>query len=177
MTATQEILDEFRPKIYPLNAEKMRTTIGLFGCFLPVSLAPKNHHHGHKLWFDEIMTFWEACHNAPPWEQSLMWIIEQLACHNIGYIDWEPHIPLMYTRFVRCLNLPVYYKKIHGGKPHGFETEAVAIWIVSSLVKLQISQFFTPTLKDKELINKHLNFLSFFCRETVPAVKRIWKSF
>ncbi|XP_043271653.1 proteasome activator complex subunit 4B-like [Venturia canescens] len=146
VTATQEILDEFRPRICPLDLKSMAKTIEMLQWFLPVSLFPKDHHLGYKLWFDELMSLWKACHNAPTWEDNMMWLVARLASHNIGYIDWEPHIPMMYTRFVRCLNLPVYYKQIHGGKVHKFKTRPMAIWIVSSLGNGSSSQMYLEKL-------------------------------
>ena len=47
-----------------------------------------------------------------------MILIANAAYCNIGYIDWEPHLPLMFTRFLRSFNLPVFYKQIPNNKQH-----------------------------------------------------------
>lgn len=78
---------------------------------------------------------WKVCHNAPQWENDMMWLMARLATYNIGYIDWEPHFPLMFTRFVRCLNLPVSYKQMQHSKTHKIEVAPIALWIVAVLVK------------------------------------------
>lgn len=107
-------------------------------CFLPLQLPPKHHSIGHQLWFDEFMTMWKVCHNAPQWENDMMWIMARLATFNIGYIDWELHFPLMFTRFIRCLNLPVTYKQKPTGRLHKIEVTPISMWIVAVLVRLHI---------------------------------------
>ncbi|XP_032665023.1 proteasome activator complex subunit 4-like isoform X2 [Odontomachus brunneus] len=102
-------------------------------CFLPLQLPPKHHSIGHQLWFDEFMTMWKVCHNAPQWENDMMWIMARLASFNIGYIDWEPHFPLMFTRFIRCLNLPVTYKQKPTGRLHKMEVTPISMWIIAVL--------------------------------------------
>lgn len=47
-----------------------------------------------------------------------MVLMANAAYCNIGYIDWEPHLPLMFTRFLRSFNLPVFYKQIPNNKQH-----------------------------------------------------------
>jgi hypothetical protein len=65
-----------------------------------------------------------------------MWLLARLARLNIGHIDWEPHMSLMFTRFLRSLNLPVLYKKMHPGRIHKLDLSAVSQWIVSTMVGL-----------------------------------------
>lgn len=146
VTATKEILDELRPCLCPFDTSTMTSTIETLEWFLPVNLPPKHHAMGHKLWFDELMSFWEVCHNAPNWEDEMMWLMARLASNNIGYVDWEPHIPLMFTRFIRCLSLPVTYKHMQSSKHHKIDTSSIAMWIVSVLVSL-----FNLWLKNKKL--------------------------
>jgi Proteasome-substrate-size regulator, mid region len=43
---------------------------------------------------------------------------------------------LMFTRFLRSLNLPVLYKKMHPGRIHKLDLSAVSQWIVSTMVGL-----------------------------------------
>lgn len=71
--------------------------------------------------------------------QEMMQLMAKLACNNIGHIDWEPHIPLMFTKIVRSLNLPVYYKQINSLiKPSKLDTASIAVWIVSVLVSVYL---------------------------------------
>lgn len=85
----------------------------------------------YELWFNEFMSFWEVCHNAPVWEMDMLWMMARLAMYTIGYIDWEPHMPLMFTRFLRSLDLPVSYKQRQSQKHHKLETTPMAVWIVA----------------------------------------------
>lgn len=61
--ATQEILDELLPTLFPWSASpQMLSTLM---AFLPVGLPPKYAKQGHELWFEQLMTFWDTCHNVP----------------------------------------------------------------------------------------------------------------
>ncbi|XP_031825586.1 proteasome activator complex subunit 4A isoform X2 [Nomia melanderi] len=133
LSATQEILDELRPMLCPLDLAPMSMNMEKLESFLPVQLPPKYHSIGHELWFDEFMSLWEVCNNAPKWENEIMNLMATLASENIGYINWEPHIPLMFTRFVRCFGLPVLYNKQQACNYHEIDTSPIAIWIVSVL--------------------------------------------
>ncbi|XP_008550347.1 proteasome activator complex subunit 4 [Microplitis demolitor] len=133
ITATQEILDELRPKLCLIDSPQMDQTFTFLECFLPVQMLPQDHGVGYKLWFEEFMKLWEIFHNGTSWEHSLMMLMSKLAWNNIGYIDWEPYIPLMFTRFMRNLNLPVTYKQTLGGRTHELGMQSVAEWIVATL--------------------------------------------
>lgn len=135
LNATQEILDELRPTFYPLDNKTMCVSLKTLECFLPLQLPPEHHSIGHQLWFEEFMTLWKVCHNGPLWENNMMWLMARLAHNNIGYIDWEPHIPLMFTRFIRCLHLPVTYKQTQNNKFHKLDIASIATWIVAVLVR------------------------------------------
>lgn len=135
LNATQEILDELRPMLCPLDVLTMCTSLQILECFLPLQLPPEHHSIGHQLWFDEFMTMWKVCHNGPQWENDMMWLMARLANYNIGYIDWEPHLPLMFTRFIRCLNLPVTYKQTQSSKNHKIDVAPITMWIVAVLVR------------------------------------------
>jgi len=65
-SATQEILDEFKPIVYPLGP----TTNDMdgFEWFLPIALPPEKAHLGYKLWLEDFMGVWKVCNNSPVWE-------------------------------------------------------------------------------------------------------------
>lgn len=111
----------------------MSDSMQLLRWFLPVQLPPKYHSIGYQLWFEEFMKLWEICYNAPAWENKMMDLMAAVANYNIGYINWEPYIPLMFTRFIRCLKLPVSYNKIQ--RNHEIDANCITIWIVAVLVK------------------------------------------
>ncbi|KYM97994.1 Proteasome activator complex subunit 4 [Cyphomyrmex costatus] len=133
LSATQEILDELRPKLCPHDGLTMSRSLQILECFLPLQLSPEHHSIGYQLWFDEFMTMWKVCHNGPQWENNMMYLIATLAASNIGYIDWELYIPFMFTRFIRCLNLPVTYKQTPNNLNHKIEMTSISTWIVATL--------------------------------------------
>ncbi|XP_058809543.1 proteasome activator complex subunit 4-like isoform X2 [Phymastichus coffea] len=135
LTATQEILDELRPKICPFNIPTMPIVIKSFELFLPLQLSEQYSSLGYELWFDEFMKLWQVCSsNSHTWAGSMMQLMAKLACNNIGYIDWEPYIPLMFTRFVQSFHLPVYYKKIaYQTISYKVGSNGISLWISSVL--------------------------------------------
>ena len=60
-------------------------------------------------------------------------LMSRLASYNIGHIDWEPYIPIMYVRFLRTLHLPVGYKKRQSSKLYKIDISAMTVWIVSTM--------------------------------------------
>ena len=135
VSATQEILDELRPQIYPLHNVIMKRTMKELLLFLPIDLAPEYHPIGHKLWFNEFMNLWELCSpNDYSWGNYMLDIMSRLAYYNIGYIDWEPYMSIMFTRFVQSFNLPVYYKKTKSCSYTKMGPYYIALWIASNLV-------------------------------------------
>ncbi|XP_076268331.1 proteasome activator complex subunit 4-like isoform X1 [Rhynchophorus ferrugineus] len=132
-SATQEILDEFRPKLCPFNNSEISEAIRYLELFLPSAMKPEETDIGYKLWLNEFMNLWEVCHNAGTWENNMMWIFSSLARFQMGYIDWEPFTAKMFVRFQRCLNLPVNFKQRQSGKQHKIDISAMSIWIVCSL--------------------------------------------
>lgn len=133
LSATKEMLDYWRPKLCPFDHDAMLETIACLEVFLPITLPPEKSELGYKLWLDELMELWKICHNAPGWEREMMSLIAHLAYNNIGYIDWEPHIPLMFSRFLRSFNLPVQYKQAYSSKKPKIDTGCISYWIVATL--------------------------------------------
>lgn len=62
-----------------------------------------------------------------------MWLMARLTFNNIGYIDWEPHLSLMFTRFLITLNLPVNFKKGAIKTYLKLDVSAMSVWMVSIL--------------------------------------------
>ncbi|XP_020294665.1 proteasome activator complex subunit 4A-like, partial [Pseudomyrmex gracilis] len=132
LTATQEILDELRPTFCPFNAA-MRKSIYVLSILLPTKLRPQHHSVGYLLWFDELMNMWKVFHNSPSWDISILYLMGRLARDNIGYIDWNPHLPVMFSRFIRYLNLPVMYKNVSDNRKSTFRIAPISWWIVGAL--------------------------------------------
>ncbi|XP_077359602.1 proteasome activator complex subunit 4B-like [Festucalex cinctus] len=105
-SSTKEMLDEWRPLLCVFDAV-MQKAIGIMELFLPTIMPPEEHERGFRLWFDELMDLWLSVQNQPSWEGHLVNLFARLANDNIGYVDWTPYIPTIFTRILRSLNLPV----------------------------------------------------------------------
>ncbi|XP_045600493.2 proteasome activator complex subunit 4 isoform X1 [Procambarus clarkii] len=132
--STSEILEEVRPMMCPFDMTMQRAMVYL-ELFLPTSLCPEQAEYGWKLWKDELLDIWNACHNSNFWfwENSMFWLFSRMAWHNIGYVDWEKHLPMVFTKVLRSFRLPVSYKKAHVGKGDGLSQFASAMFIVANL--------------------------------------------
>uniref|UniRef100_A0A2A4JML8 Proteasome activator complex subunit 4 C-terminal domain-containing protein n=1 Tax=Heliothis virescens TaxID=7102 RepID=A0A2A4JML8_HELVI len=131
ISATKEILAELLPQINPWSTDTH--VVCQLAVFLPVAMPPRHAAHGHLLWFDEIMTLWDTCYNSQCGISDLMMLFAGLAKRNPGAIDWTPHVPKMFTRFLHALNLPVSYKDMQITRCHSLDMKHVASWIVWSI--------------------------------------------
>lgn len=132
-SATQEMLDEWEPLMCPFDVT-MHKAMAYFELFLPTMLPPEEHHRGFRLWFDKFIGLWENSHNSPIWENNLVWLFARLAQSNIGYIDWDPYIPTMFTRLLRSFNLPAASGKVQVNRhSNSYDSTAVVNWIAALL--------------------------------------------
>ncbi|CAK6951662.1 proteasome activator complex subunit 4A isoform X1 [Scomber scombrus] len=133
-SATEEMLDEWRPLFCPFDVT-MQRAISYFELFLPTTLPPELHHKGFKLWFDELINLWVSVQNLPSWEVHLVNLFARLANDNIGYIDWDPHIPKIFTRILRSLNLPVGTSPMMVPRyvTNAYDISHVVLWVSSLL--------------------------------------------
>ncbi|XP_014213300.1 proteasome activator complex subunit 4-like [Copidosoma floridanum] len=132
LSATQEILDEIRPHLYLYN-ENVDMYLSLLRRFLPVHLPVDHHSIGHELWFHEFMEYWEIQLTDSTYENKMMHIMAKLASENIGYIDWNPYIPIMFSRFLSSMSMPVKYKKLGSDFNPELDGSLIAEWIASVL--------------------------------------------
>lgn len=72
----------------------------------------------------------------------MTWLMAKLSTYNIGRINWEPYIPIMFVRFSRTLNLPVGYRKRQSCKQYKIDISAMTLWIVSILGPESETAFF-----------------------------------
>ncbi|XP_034834096.1 proteasome activator complex subunit 4-like isoform X1 [Maniola hyperantus] len=126
--ATKEMLEELLPQICPWSSNSQM--MGPFTTFLPVGLYPKYAEQGHLLWFDQLMNLWDVCYNNQCGISDVMILFAGLAKKNPGAVDWTPHVPKMFMRFLHALNLPVSYKDMQYTKNHSLDMKVVASWIV-----------------------------------------------
>lgn len=122
--ANQEILAELLPQLQPLDIGKSDSVMEMLSLFL--------NPNSFELWFDDLMSLWETYH-YPPWNMDIWNLIASTASSTIGLIDWNPHIPTMFTRILRSLDLPVSYKQMKSAKNQLMCPDATATWIVSVL--------------------------------------------
>ncbi|XP_053094465.1 proteasome activator complex subunit 4B isoform X1 [Pangasianodon hypophthalmus] len=137
-SATQEMLDEWRPLLCPFDVT-MQKAISYFELFLPTIMPPEQHHKGFKLWFDELMGLWVSVQNLPSWEGNLVNLFARLANDNIGYINWDPYIPKIFTRILRSFNLPVGTSQMVVPKylTNSYDIGHVVLWISAMLGGVQ----------------------------------------
>uniref|UniRef100_A0A8C2H092 Proteasome activator subunit 4b n=1 Tax=Cyprinus carpio TaxID=7962 RepID=A0A8C2H092_CYPCA len=133
-SATQEMLDEWRPLLCPFDVT-MQKAISYFELFLPTIMPPEQHHKGFKLWFDEMMDLWVSVQNLPAWEGNLVNLFARLANDNIGYVNWDPFIPKIFTRVLRSFNLPVGTSQMVVPRylSNSYDIGHVVLWISSML--------------------------------------------
>ncbi|GFT37520.1 proteasome activator complex subunit 4 [Nephila pilipes] len=146
LESTQEILDQFRPLMCPFDSE-MGKAMNYFELFLCTTLPPSEHHRGFKLWFEEFISLWKNWHNIPTWENNLLSLITRLAKDNIGYIDWEPYLPMIFTRLLRSFNLPGRTSMVQVVRAVAtFDTNVVATLLASMLGKNSSCQLYISRL-------------------------------
>lgn len=84
--------------------------------------------------FSTLSGFSKACCTFLFSFQHVFHLMSSLAWINIGRIDWEEYIPMMYSRFLKIFKLPVHYKKTSSLKMSKISEDSAASWIVSTLV-------------------------------------------
>uniref|UniRef100_A0A8C5MEZ8 Proteasome activator subunit 4 n=1 Tax=Leptobrachium leishanense TaxID=445787 RepID=A0A8C5MEZ8_9ANUR len=132
--ATAEMLEEWRPLMCPFDVT-MQKAFSYFELFLPTSLPPQLHCKGFRLWFDEMMGLWLSVQNLPHWEVNLVSLFARLANDNIGYIDWDPYVPKIFTKILRNLNLPVGSSQVLLSRQltSAYDIWHVVIWITAMM--------------------------------------------
>ncbi|CAF5181969.1 unnamed protein product, partial [Rotaria magnacalcarata] len=104
----------------------------IFELFLPVHLPLNLHEKGFKLWLPEFLGIWESIYSNPGWELNMVNLFSLLAWCNIGYIDWEPWLPRIFTRILKSFSLPVGKLQVSLQQYH-YSMSSVTTWIVAML--------------------------------------------
>ncbi|CAL1599788.1 unnamed protein product [Knipowitschia caucasica] len=133
-SSTQEMLDEWRPQLCVFDVA-MQKAISNMELFLPTITPVAEHSQGWKLWFDELITLWMSVQNQPSWEGHLVNLFARLANDNIGYVDWTPYIPTIFTRILRSLNLPVGVSRMVAPRylTNTYDPGHLVLWITALL--------------------------------------------
>uniref|UniRef100_A0A665UKH4 Proteasome activator subunit 4b n=1 Tax=Echeneis naucrates TaxID=173247 RepID=A0A665UKH4_ECHNA len=132
--STKEMLDEWRPLLCVFDAI-MQKAISNMELFLPTIMPPEEHSQGFQLWFDELMNLWISVQNQPTWEGHLVNLFARLANDNIGFVDWTPYIPTIFTRILRSLNLPVGVSQMVAPRylTNSYDIGHLVLWITALL--------------------------------------------
>ncbi|CAH4031865.1 unnamed protein product [Pieris brassicae] len=127
VSATKEILEMILPGVMPWGNDSETNESYIF---LPVGLPPENAAQGHELWFNELMTIYDTCHNTQSGDPGIFILFANLAKNNPGAVDWTPYVPKIFMRFLHTLNLPVSYKDMQHCRHASLDVKHVAKWIV-----------------------------------------------
>ncbi|CAG0888612.1 unnamed protein product [Cyprideis torosa] len=127
LDATAEMLHEWLPWLCITDLQSNKAEIH-FELFLPTFIPPGFHERGFKLWFGTLFKFWKDSMRS----QHMNYLFARLAENNIGYIDWTPHLPTIYTYALAEFNLPVGYKKM--GPPKSRHQDMRRIHTISQLI-------------------------------------------
>ncbi|XP_055341641.1 proteasome activator complex subunit 4A-like [Paramacrobiotus metropolitanus] len=133
LSATQEMLDEFRPMLCPFD-DQMSTAMDYLSMFLPTMLKPHQAQYGYELWLEEFLNIWLAFHGVPAWEMSMLQLFSRAAAENIGYIQWEKYVAAIFTKFLRTLELPVGKKQLQLVYSNdSFDESSAVLWPVAMI--------------------------------------------
>lgn len=186
ITATQEMLDEWRPMLCPFS-DSIQRAVTYMNLFLPTTVGPEHHDKGFKLWFDEVMQLWlNGKFNSPgTYESKFTLLLSRLSSDCLGYIDWEPYIPKIFNHFKISLNLNGSSVRTRmKGPADSFDVGPCVQWIVyminqnnsclDHVFKLfkAIESFYHPSNADRRWHTKLQQFL-----HKLPAcyVKRLYR--
>ncbi|CAK6956798.1 proteasome activator complex subunit 4B [Scomber scombrus] len=133
-SSTKEMLEEWRPLLCVFDMI-MQKAVSNMELFLPTIMPPEEHSQGFQLWFDELMNLWVSVQNQPSWEGHLVNLFTRLANDNIGYVDWTPYIPTIFTRILRSLNLPVGVSQMVAPRylTNSYDIGHLVLWITALL--------------------------------------------
>ncbi|XP_077536196.1 proteasome activator complex subunit 4-like [Haemaphysalis longicornis] len=144
-TSTLEMLDEWEPLLCPFD-QSMQKAMNYFQLFLPTTLLPEHHDTGFRLWFPNFIGLWQNIHNTPEWEASLVRLFSRLAEDTIGYIEWDPYIPTLFTRLLRSFNLPERSSDVSENRHGSCYTNAAAVsWVAALLRAILYSSLEAPS--------------------------------
>uniref|UniRef100_A0A673BL13 Proteasome activator subunit 4b n=1 Tax=Sphaeramia orbicularis TaxID=375764 RepID=A0A673BL13_9TELE len=133
-SSTREMLDEWRPLLCVFDMV-MQKAISNMELFLPTIMPVEEHGQGFQLWFEELMNLWVSVQNQPSWEGHLVNLFARLANDNIGYVDWTPYTPTIFTRILRSLNLPVGVSQMVAPRylTNSYDIGHLVLWITALL--------------------------------------------
>lgn len=131
--ATQEMIDEWWPWVSPLGSDVGRA-MRLLDCFLPTTILPSHHHMGFKLWFKDLMKWYEGGDGSPYIEKYVISLLARVGAGNVGFVDWEPHARVIFARTLKSSSLQVGPAYLHKqAVPPAYESKTTSQLIVSMI--------------------------------------------
>ncbi|KAL9658080.1 hypothetical protein ABK040_012994 [Willaertia magna] len=109
--STIELLEYFRPFMC-IHDHLIFKSQGCLSLFLPTRLEVCDDNEEFKkqhysLWLNEFMGIWDWIGLYPTWDLSFFSLFSNLAQEQAGYIQWEPYLEFIFTRVMKCFDLPV----------------------------------------------------------------------
>ncbi|KAG2394162.1 hypothetical protein C9374_003926 [Naegleria lovaniensis] len=111
--STYEMLKFFRPMLC-INDHKIFQAQAFLSIMLPTKLEgptskdpltfKKNH---YDQWVDEFFGIWDWIGLYPTWDLSFFTLFANLAQDQAGYVDWEPYTLFIFTKTMKCFDLPI----------------------------------------------------------------------
>lgn len=185
MSATQEMLDEWRPMLCPFSVSIQRAVTYL-NLFLPTTLPPEHHDKGFRLWFDEVIRLWlsgKICLGT--YESKLTLLLSRLSSDCMGFIDWDPYISGIFNHFKTSLNLTAGMNRSNSRRVNeSIDVGPCIQWVVymintkntclEHIKKLfkAIESFYHPSNTDKRW---HLKLQQFLYKLPACYVKRLYR--
>uniref|UniRef100_A0A672JH14 Proteasome activator subunit 4b n=1 Tax=Salarias fasciatus TaxID=181472 RepID=A0A672JH14_SALFA len=138
-SSTKEMLAEWRPLLCVFDVA-MQKAISNMELFLPTIMPPEEHITIFNSWSDKLRCLENAlcihCDCLPyRVSQHLVNLFARLANDNIGYVDWTPYIPTIFTRILRSLNLPVGVSQMVSPRylTNSYDIGHLVLWITALL--------------------------------------------
>lgn len=128
-----EVIAEFKPMLCP-TSPKMSFALEMFKHFIPF-LDPEAEQEVNKL-LEELLEYCVVWNNHPSWEWTIMGVFATAAWNMPGSLDWTPHLPVIYTRLMKNLELPVHFK---GDSKYGNTQNSVKSFDSCSAARLIIA--------------------------------------
>eukprot|EP00052_Salpingoeca_macrocollata_P022088 m.190830 g.190830 ORF g.190830 m.190830 type:complete len:1825 (+) comp21711_c1_seq2:66-5540(+) len=109
--STSEILAEYRPVLCP-HDQAVHFAAGMLCLLLPTARdSPAGTAPAFLTWMEEMISVWGWFHNSADWDQLWLSLFARAARDNVGQINWTPHLPMLFNKFLNCTSVPVGSEK------------------------------------------------------------------
>uniref|UniRef100_A0A915D7Y9 Proteasome activator Blm10 mid region domain-containing protein n=1 Tax=Ditylenchus dipsaci TaxID=166011 RepID=A0A915D7Y9_9BILA len=163
-SATQEILDEVRPYMCPLDDSMMRA-LSVLCLFLPTTYKPAEHDQfGAGLWYEELWHWFSSNECSPSLDDKILSIFARLAKDCPGYINWNDKFDMIFSRLLRTFKLELLLAYTLGGPDDGVQPHIDQLFMT-------LESYFYPSNNGAYTTNL-LNFVLKLCTNVMYRVSR-----